>query len=63
MKFEIVKFGKLYMMLEAVQLVVLELGPAMEHFLRTCHLQYIDVYPRKIDYQSFHCSLRLTTLT
>ena len=36
------------MMLEAVQLVVLELGPAMEHFLRTCLLKYIEVYHQKL---------------
>ena len=36
------------MVLEAVQLVVLELGPAMEHFLGTCLFKYIEVYHQKL---------------
>ena len=36
------------MVLEAVQLVVLEVGTAVKHFLRTCLLEYVEVYHQKL---------------
>ena len=36
------------MVTEAVQLVVVELGTAIEHFLRTCLLEHEEVYQQKL---------------
>ena len=36
------------MVIEAVQLVVVELGPAMEYFLSPCFLEYVEVYHQKL---------------